>query len=92
VCVAGKARYKIVFLKGRNAWVAKPILEVKDYTHLTHIKRYIILTNTRTTGHAELQQARQYTKEHCRPPKEEVIAKHLSRFPTQTLNQRFHSN
>ena len=37
ICVTDKARYKIAFPKGRNAWVAKPILEDKDYTHLTHM-------------------------------------------------------
>ena len=35
----GKARYLIVFLKGRKSWVAKPILEEKDYTHLCHIMK-----------------------------------------------------
>ena len=32
----GKARYLIVFPKGRKSWVAKPILEEKDYTLVSH--------------------------------------------------------
>jgi len=53
VCVAGKARYKIVFPKGRNAWVAKPILEDKDYTHLTHILQDILYLRIR--GQQDMQ-------------------------------------
>ena len=38
----GKARYLIVFPKGRKSWVAKPILEDKDYTHLCHMMEDIV--------------------------------------------------
>ena len=46
IYLTGKARYKIVFLKGRNAWVAKPILQGKDYTHLTHMLQDILYLRT----------------------------------------------
>ena len=42
IYLTGKARYKIVFLKGRNTWVANPILQGKDYTHLTHMLQDIL--------------------------------------------------
>ena len=29
--ISGKARYAVTFPKGRKAWIAKPILEDKDY-------------------------------------------------------------
>ena len=38
----GKARYLIAFSKGRKSWVAKPILEEKDYTHLCHIMEDVV--------------------------------------------------
>ena len=49
VCVTflmctGKPRFKILFPKGQSAWVAKPILQNKDYTHLTHIMNDILET------------------------------------------------
>ena len=40
--ISGKARYSVTFLKGRKAWIAKPILEDKDYKHLTHMMEDII--------------------------------------------------
>ena len=38
----GKARYSVTFPKGKKAWAAKPILEDKDYKHLTHMMEDII--------------------------------------------------
>ena len=38
----GKARYSIVFPKGRKLWIAKPIIEAKDYTHPTHMMEDVI--------------------------------------------------
>ena len=39
ICIftEGKARYLVVFPKGRRSWVAKLILEDNDYTHLCHM-------------------------------------------------------
>ena len=53
ICLSDKARYKIVFPKGRNAWIAKPILEDKDYTHLTHMLHDILYL--RTHGQQDMQ-------------------------------------
>ena len=38
----GKARNLVVFPKGRKSWVAKPVLEDKDYTHLCHMMEDIV--------------------------------------------------
>ena len=38
----GKARFKVVFPKGKKAWVAKPILEDKDCTHLIQMLDYVV--------------------------------------------------
>ena len=35
--LTGKARFKLLFPKGRKAWVVKPILESKKYIHLTYM-------------------------------------------------------
>ena len=88
----GKARYLIVFPKGRKSWVAKPILEEKDYTHLCHIMEDVV--QLRLDEHR--QELFDYDKSDFipqniasieRPPKQEVITQHISRFPT-----RLHSN
>ena len=39
---SGKARHSIVFPRGRKSWIAKPILEAKDYIHLTHVMEDVI--------------------------------------------------
>ena len=45
----GKDRFKIVFPKGRKAWVAKPILENKRlHTLNTHVRRHHTATTTWT--------------------------------------------
>ena len=36
------SRYSIAFPKGRKSWIAKPMLEAKDYTQLTHMMEDII--------------------------------------------------
>ena len=88
----GKARYLIVFLKGRKSWVAKPILEEKDYTYLCHIMEDV--AQLRLDEHQ--QELFDYDKPDFmpqniasieRPPKQEVITQHTSRFST-----RLHSN
>ena len=35
-------KYSVTFPKERKAWIAKPILEDKDYKHLTHMMEDII--------------------------------------------------
>ena len=42
----GKPRFKVLFPKGWSAWVAKPILQNKDYTHLTHMMNDILELRT----------------------------------------------
>ena len=88
----GKARYLVVFPKGRKLWVAKPILEGKDYTHLCHMMEDVLLL--RLDKHQ--QELFDYDKPDCiphniasieQPPKQGVIAQHNFRFPNQS-----HSN
>jgi len=38
----GKPRFKVLFPNRRKAWVAKPILQNKDYTHLTRMMNDIL--------------------------------------------------
>ena len=70
-------------------WVAKPILENKDYTHLTHMLEDVI--QLRLHGHK--LDTMQFDKPSMlphntatadKPPKEHVIATHISRFPKHT--------
>ena len=72
--------------------MAKPILEDKDYTHLCHMMEDVV--QLRLDEHR--QELFDYDKPDCmphniarieRPPKRDVIAQHISRFPTQS-----HSN
>ena len=81
-----------MFLKGRKSWVAKPILEEKDYTHLCHIMEDVV--QLRLDEHR--QELFDYDKPDFipqniasieRPLKQEVITQHTSSFPT-----RLHSN
>ena len=94
ICIftEGKARYLIMFPKGRKSWVVKPILEGKDYTCLCHIMEEIV--QLRLDEHQ--QELFDYDKPDFipqniasidQPPKQEVITQHTSRFPT-----RPHSN
>ena len=71
--------------------MAKPILEDKDYTHLCHMMEDVQL---RLDEHR--QELFDYDKPDCiphniasieRPPKQDIIVQHISRFPTQS-----HSN
>ena len=72
--------------------MAKPILEDKDYTHLCHMMEDVV--QLRLDEHR--QELFDYDNPDCishniasieRPPKQDVIAQHISRFPTQS-----HSN
>ena len=42
----GKPRFKVLFLKGQSDWVAKPILQNEDFTHLTHMKNDLLELRT----------------------------------------------
>ena len=85
--------YKIVFPKGRNEWVPKPILQER-ITHISLTCQKIYNTYGLTKDTQDLQD---YDKPDTipkniatveRPLKDEVIAQHISRFPTQTLQQQ----
>ena len=85
----GKARYSIVFPKGRKSWIAKPILEAKDYTHLTHIMEDVIQFRLDDKTHDMIDYDTPSTIP-CniatidRPPKEDIILRHKSRFPSHS--------
>ena len=85
--ISGKARYSVTFPKGIKAWIAKPILEDKDYKHLTHMMEDIIQFRLHDKRHDMIEYDTPSTIPHNiatieRPPKQEVIALHTSRFPS----------
>jgi len=91
----GKPRFKVLFPKGRKAWVAKPILQNKDCTHLTHNIMMNDILELRTHGeqqtHWTLIRHLHYPQNIAtikQPPKDEIIAKHTSRFPKQPLQEQ----
>jgi len=73
--------------------VAKPILQNKDYTHLTHMMNDILELRTHGKQQDALDFDRALTLPQSiatieRPPKDEIIAKHTSRFPKQPLQDQ----
>ena len=81
----------MAFPKGRKAWIAKPILEAKDYTHLTHMMEDVIQFRLGDKKLDIIDYDTPSTIPHNiatieRPPKEDVIAKHTSRFPSHSQN------
>ena len=77
--------------------MAKPILEDKNYTHLTHMLHDI----TQLRLHGDKKDTVKFDKPSTlphniatvdRPPKEQVIATHISCFPTQTPPQTQQNN
>ena len=87
--LTGKARFKLLFPKGRKAWVAKPILESKKYIHLTYMLDDIVELRLHGDKLDTMTFDKPSTLPHNiatvdKPPKEQVIAAHTSRFPTKT--------
>ena len=85
----GTSRYLITFPKGRKSWVAKPILEDKDYTHLVHMMEDVVHTRMDRDKHELFDYDIPDTIPRNiasveRPSKEQVIAQHISRFPAQS--------
>ena len=88
----GKARFKIVFPKGKKTWVAKPILEDKQYAHLTHMLDNIVQLRILGDRLDTVTYDKPHTLPHNiatadKPPKEEIIATHQSRFPHRSSTQ-----
>ena len=88
-----KAKIKVLFPKGWSTWVAKPMLQNKDYTHLTHMMNDILELQT----HGKQQDALDFDKALAlpqniamieQPPKDEIITKHTSRFLKQPLQDQ----
>ena len=89
--LSGKTRFKIIFPKGKKAWVAKLILESKIYTHLTYMLDDIVQLRLHGDKLDTVKFDKPSTLPHNiatvdKPPKEEVIAAHITRFPTKTQN------
>ena len=89
ICIftEGKARY----VPGSISWVAKPILEDKDYTHLCHMMEDVV--QFRLDEH--WQELFKYDKLEFipqnitsieRPPKQDIIAQHISRLSMWSHN------
>ena len=77
----GSLKYKVVFPKGRNRWVAKPILEDKSYSFVADL----MAATTVFKADEATQTATQKVKlpkniaKVERPPKEQVVQSHISR-------------
>ena len=71
------SRYSVTFFKGRKAWLAKPIIEDKDYKHLTHMMEDIIQFRLHDKRHGMIDYNTLSTIPHSiatieQPPKQEV--------------------
>ena len=80
--LAGDPRYRISHPKGRSDWVAKPISEKKAYPYLADMMAQVVemwVTGT-TLPHPDLPNLPRNIAPTPRPQKEEVIARHQSRF------------
>ena len=77
----GKLRYKVVFPKGQKNWVAKPIKEEKNYAYrLNMIDNVLQAKREGAPVVIPTRCQRQNIASVPRPPKEEVIQKHMCRF------------
>ena len=79
----------MTFPKGRKAWIAKPILEDKDYKHLRHMMEDIIQFRLDDKRHDMIDYDTPSTIPYNIatiewPPKQDVIAQHTSRFPSHS--------
>ena len=70
-------------------WTATPILEPKDYTHLTHMMEDVIQFRLDDKTHDMIDYNTPSTIP-CniatieRPPKEDIVSRHKSRFPSHS--------
>lgn len=79
--LAGDPRYRISHPKGRSDWVAKPISEKKAYPYLTDMMAQVVeMRGSGALPHPDLPNLpRNIALTPC-PRKEEVKARHQSRF------------
>lgn len=83
VTTSGELRYKIVYPKGRKDWVAKPISEDKSYAYIDNMLQTVL--EARRDPSLEFLSSRipslpPNIAPTPRPPKEDIIQKHQSRF------------
>ena len=74
----GNLRYRIVFPKRTKEWIAKPIREEKNHSWRAEILRVTSSKPKNPNQHRKEIPQNIASKE--RPPKQEVIDRHISRF------------
>ena len=88
----GDKRYNIVFPKGRKRWIARPLLESKNYSHLVTMLDDVIKLRL-----SDRQDIQEYTLPDSipkniapvqRPSKDDVVQAHITRFQTHTTNSQ----
>ncbi|XP_031549029.1 uncharacterized protein LOC116286622 [Actinia tenebrosa] len=78
----GEGRYRVVFPKTRKTWVAKPVLTQKSYSFVNIMVDEIAECHKNKKTLPKIQVPEHIPKNIAtvkRPPKEEVVKKHISR-------------
>ena len=80
----GEKRFNIVFPKGRKRWVAKPILERKDYTYVKDMMTTVVKVCANTaspedTGDIAVPDLPSNISRTSKPPKGDVVQQQRSR-------------
>ena len=80
----GELKYKVVFPKHTKEWVAKPIMEKTSKDHLNPIVDAIVERKKQKPRERSATVTAPHIPKNIaskpRPPREDVIAKHTSRF------------
>ena len=79
---SGEKRYRYVYLKGIKDWLVKPGFEKKTKPHVAEML-YAVLESRAMGNEVEQLEVPQLPKNIApvpRPPKEELLARHASRF------------
>lgn len=82
----GSARFYTVCPKGRKGWVAKPVFQEKNYSYVDKLMtatRDLCSAGQGTSEQLPVRDLPPYIATEERPPKEDVVEKHKSRFERQ---------
>ena len=81
----GMPRYRVAFPKGRKDWVAKPISEAKSYSYIANMMTRVVEVRLSEpqdlfASQISIPPLPDNIAPVPRPPKDDVIAEHKSRF------------
>ena len=86
----GMPRYKLIYPKGRNEWVAKPITDAKSYDYINGMMARVVEAR-HSVPHELSRSAIKFPSLPSniapvpRPPKDDIIHRHKSRFSNSQL-------